>query len=136
MAWIIGNLTLDMAARRQEYPPAGARHMPCGFSIADMEDIISQLRGVMAKLEEEMKQLLVGIGHDPAVVGAMRALVIYALPVAVGLVVAYLQHVSDPRWMGIAVALVPVLRAVEGAVDRALRPTQNDVYPRPPAGAQ
>lgn len=82
-----------------------------------------------------MRNLIVGIGHDPAVVGAVRALIIYALPVAVGLAVAYLQHLTDPRWVGIAVALIPVLRAVEGAVDRALRPSQNDVRPAPPAGA-
>lgn len=56
LAWIIANLTLDMAARRQEYPPVGAGRMPCGFSISDIEDVIAQLREVMAKLESEEKE--------------------------------------------------------------------------------
>jgi len=41
-----------------------------------------------------MKKLLVGIGTDPAVVGAIRALVIYGLPIGVGLLVIYLNNLN------------------------------------------
>jgi hypothetical protein len=67
---------------------------------------------------KRVRQILVGVATDPAVVGAARAFTLYVLPFATAVLVAYLSGVRDPRWAGIALAAVPVIRALEGAVDR------------------
>jgi hypothetical protein len=81
-----------------------------------------------------LKALLVGVGHDPAVVGAFRAFLLYTLPLGVGALVAYLGALRDPRWLWLA-ALIPLIRALEGyAIDQLQKPTQNAAHPTPPAG--
>lgn len=82
-----------------------------------------------------VKQVLIGVATDPAVVGAARALTVYCLPLATAALIAYLSGVRDPRWAGIALAAVPVIRALEGAVDRALKRDQNNLNPPPVAGS-
>lgn len=81
------------------------------------------------------RNLVVGIGHDPVVVGAARAILIYLLPLAVATVVAYSEQITDPRLLPLVPLTIALLRAVEAAIDQALRPTQNDTRPVPPAGA-
>jgi hypothetical protein len=83
---------------------------------------------------ESIKRLLVGVEHDPKVVGAVRAAVLYLLPIGAGALVAYLGAIHDPRWLWLT-ALIPVIRALEGAViDQTYKARQNDYYPTPPAG--
>ena len=83
---------------------------------------------------QRVKQVLVGVATDPAVVGAARAFALYALPLVTALLVGYLSGVRDPKWAGVALAAVPVIRALEGAVDRALKPQANAINPPPVAG--
>lgn len=80
------------------------------------------------------RQILIGVAADPVVVGAARAFALYVLPLATAALIAYLSGVRDPRWAGVALAAVPVIRALEGAVDRALKPQANDVNPPPVSG--
>jgi len=83
---------------------------------------------------DSLKRLFVGIGHDPQVVGAARAFLLYALPLTVGAFTAYASAVHDPRWLWLG-ALIPLVRALEGAlIDGVLKPTQNAAVPQPPAG--
>jgi hypothetical protein len=83
---------------------------------------------------DEIKRLLVGVNRDPKVVGAFRAFLLYAIPIGAGALVAYLGALHDPRWLWLA-ALIPAIRAVEGAVlDQLYKPTMNAIYPQPPAG--
>lgn len=81
-----------------------------------------------------LKRLVIGVSHDPAVVAAVRALLFYGVPLGGEALIGYLAHLNDPRWLGVAGASIMLIRALEGAVDRALKPTQNATYPRPPAG--
>jgi hypothetical protein len=84
---------------------------------------------------KRVRQILVGVATDPAVVGAARAFTLSVLPFATAVLVAYLSGVRDPRWAGIALAAVPVIRALEGAVDRALKPQSNAIDPPRVAGS-
>ncbi len=82
------------------------------------------------------KRLILGVAYSPNVVASARALVLYALPVAITLIVGYLNTITDPRFYGIALACVPLVRAIgEGIIDQVGKSTQNDVFPNPPAGA-
>ena len=79
---------------------------------------------------QRLKRVLVGIGTDPALVAAVRAALLYCLPIGVELLIGYLTHLTDPRWIGVVAVTVPVIRALEGALDRALKgPGINDVPP-------
>lgn len=87
-----------------------------------------------------LKRVLVGVSTDPQVVAAVRALVLYLVPVVAELVIAWLAGITDPRWLPVIPATVTAIRVLEGAVDRALKgPGINDVppttEPTPPAGA-
>lgn len=83
---------------------------------------------------DSIKRLILGVSHDPAVVAAVRALLFYGVPLGGEALIGYLNNVTDPRWLGVVGASVLLIRAIEGAVDRTLKPSQNDVYPHPPAG--
>lgn len=73
-----------------------------------------------------LRDLLVGVGHDPRVVAAFRALVLYVLPVGAELLIGYLTHLNDPALVGVVAVTVPVIRALEGAViDYLQKPNQN-----------
>lgn len=83
---------------------------------------------------DSAKRLLLGVAHAPSVVASARALVLYALPVALTLIVGYLNTITDPRFYGIALMCVPLVRALgEGLID-GLKPNQNSVDPGPVAG--
>lgn len=81
-----------------------------------------------------LKRILVGVSTDPQLVAAVRALLLYLVPVVAELLIAWLAGISDPRWLPVIPATVTAIRVLEGAVDRALKPTQNAIYPAPPAG--
>ncbi len=83
----------------------------------------------------KIKALIVGIAHDPQFVGAARAFAFYVLPILASLLVGWLSGITDPKWLGVPLAAIPFIRALEGALDRVLKSTQNDTYPQPPAGA-
>lgn len=79
-----------------------------------------------------LKRILIGVSTDPQLVASVRALVLYALPIAAELLIAWLSGISDPRWIGVIPVTVTVIRALEGAVDRALKgPQANDPKPAP-----
>jgi hypothetical protein len=81
-----------------------------------------------------MKRLILGVSHSPQVVAACRAALLYVLPIGAGALIVWISTNHDPRWAWL-VGLVPLIRVLEGAVlDQLQKPTQNDVYPHPPAG--
>lgn len=83
---------------------------------------------------ESIKRLVIGIEHDPKVVAAARAALLYLLPLGVGALIAYVSAVTDPHWLWLA-TLIPLIRAVEGyALDQLHKPDQNRVNPPPVAG--
>lgn len=91
---------------------------------------------VEPSLWQRIKSVLVGIGHDPKVVACARAVAFYAIPIAATALIAWLGDLTDPRLLGIPAVLIPLVRVVgEGLLDQLKRPSQNDTYPRPPAGA-
>ena len=84
----------------------------------------------------KFKRILIGVSTDPQVVAAVRALLLYLVPVVAELVIAWLAGISDPRWLPVIPATVTAIRVLEGAVDRAIKGAGiNDVPPTtdPPA---
>jgi hypothetical protein len=82
----------------------------------------------------QLKALFVGVAKDPLVVGAFRALVLYVLPIGAAAGIAYAQEWTDPRLVPLVPLLVALIRALESAIDRSLKPDQNAVNPPPVAG--
>lgn len=82
-----------------------------------------------------MKDLLVGIGHDPKVVALVRSLAYLVLPLLIDAALVYLASTSDPRLLAIAPLASLILRNIEGLLDQRTKPSQNATYPSPPAGA-
>lgn len=83
---------------------------------------------------DSIKRVILGVSTAPAVVAAVRAFLLYALPLAIAALVLYLGAITDPHWLWLG-ALIPVIRAVEGAlIDQVFKASQNDRYPAPPAG--
>lgn len=82
----------------------------------------------------KLRALFVGVARDPLVVGATRAILLYLLPVAVMALVAYVQGWTNPRLVPLIPAAIALIRALEAAIDRALKPEQNAVNPPPVAG--
>lgn len=81
-----------------------------------------------------VKRLIVGVGHDPLVVSAVRGLAYVAAPMAIDFAIVYVAHSTNPVLLSLAPSLSGLLRVVEGAIDRALKPDQNAVNPGPVAG--
>jgi hypothetical protein len=85
---------------------------------------------------QRVKAMLVGVGYSPKVVAAVRGFLLYAIPIGVPILVAYLSGLRDPKWLGLPLALVPVVRAVgEAALDQLSKPLQNSPNPPPVAGS-
>jgi hypothetical protein len=82
-----------------------------------------------------VKAVLVGVAHDPLVVGAARAALLYLLPIAAAAFLAYVQGWTDPRWLPVVPFLVALIRAFEAAADRSLKPLQNQTDPPKVAGS-
>jgi hypothetical protein len=73
-----------------------------------------------------LHDLLIGIGHDPRVVAAFRAFVLYVLPIAVEAAIGYLTHHVGPGLVGVVGVTAMLMRALEGAViDYLQKPNQN-----------
>lgn len=87
----------------------------------------------VASSTPSFKKMLVGVTTDPQVVGLVRALAAYVIPVAAGAALAYLGNVHDPRLLPIVPVLVGCIRIIEGRLDKNSKPGQNDK--RPPAVA-
>lgn len=81
----------------------------------------------------KIEKFLLGVATDPAVVAATRAVVLYGMPIGVGLLVIWTES-WPPALAGLALPAAMLMRALEGAVDRQLKAHQND--PRPPAGVE
>ena len=83
---------------------------------------------------EGFKRVILGVAYSPRVVAAARALLLYGLPILITLIVGYLNTITDPRFYGIALLCVPLVRAIgEGIIDQ-LKPDQNAINPGPVAG--
>lgn len=81
---------------------------------------------------DRLKSILIGIGHAPRVVAAIRALVLYALPLAISILAAWLAGLTDPRLLGIPLVAIPLVRALgEAVIDEVHRGGENI----PPGGA-
>ena len=73
-----------------------------------------------------LHDLLIGIGHDPRVVAAFRAFVLYVLPIATEAGIGYLTHHVGPGLVGVVGVTAMLMRALEGAViDYLQKPNQN-----------
>ena len=72
----------------------------------------------------KFKAVIVGVSTDPQVVAAVRALLLYLVPVVAELVIAWLAGITDPRWLPVIPATVTAIRVLEGAVDRAIKGPQ------------
>lgn len=82
------------------------------------------------------KRLVIGVGHDPKLVAAVRAFLFYVVPLGTPVLVAWLAGLNDPRYLGIPLALVPVVRAgAEALLDQIRKPDMNQVNPPPIAGS-
>lgn len=82
------------------------------------------------------KQILIGVSTSPKVVASARAFALYALPIAIQLLVGYLAGLTDPRWLGVPLASTVLIRAVgEALIDQLQKPQQNAVNPPPVAGS-
>ena len=82
-----------------------------------------------------IKRVIVGIEADPQLVAAVRAVLLYLVPIAAELAVAWLNSITDPRFLAVIPATITLIRVLEGTADRKLKPTQNAAVPTPPAGA-
>jgi len=80
------------------------------------------------------KQIVVGVKASPALVGLMRSLLLYVVPLAISAGVAYVQGWDDPRLLPLVPILIGALRIVEAQFDQAMRPKMNAVDPGPVAG--
>lgn len=80
------------------------------------------------------KQLVVGVKADPQLVGLMRALLLYLVPVVVGAAMAYVQGWTDPRLLPLVPVLIGAIRVVEARLDAWMKPDQNRPNPPPVAG--
>ncbi len=81
---------------------------------------------------DRLKSILIGIGHAPRVVAATRATILYALPLAIGILAAWLAGLTDPRLLGIPLVAIPLVRAIgEAVIDEVHRSGENI----PPGGA-
>lgn len=76
-----------------------------------------------------LKDFLIGFGHDPRIVAAVRALVVFLLPFAVAGAINALTHwLSGTQLAEAAVLGAVLLRAAEGYVlDYLNKPHQNIV---------
>jgi hypothetical protein len=81
------------------------------------------------------RQILVGVAADPQLVGIMRALVAYIVPIGIGGAVAYVQGWTDPRLLPLVPLLIGAIRVIEGRLDGIAKPEQNAVNPPPVAGS-
>lgn len=84
---------------------------------------------------QKLRMVLIGVSTDPLVVAAARALLFYVVPVALAASVAYVQGWTDPRLVPLVPFLVALIRATEGAIDRAKKPAMNQINPPPVAGS-
>lgn len=82
-----------------------------------------------------MRNILIGIGHDPKVVAAARSLAYLVLPLLIDAALIYLAQTSDPKLLAIAPIISALLRNLEGVLDAKAKPSQNATFPAPPAGA-
>lgn len=81
-----------------------------------------------------LKRMFIGVAKDPMVVACFRAVVLYVLPIGVAATIAYLNEWTDPHLVPLVPLLIALIRAVEGAIDRSMKPDQNAVNPPPVAG--
>lgn len=72
-----------------------------------------------------LKRVLLGVGHDPLVVSAARATVYVVAPVLVDWLVMVLTGSTNPVVLSVAPSISGLLRVLEGAIDRQLKPDQN-----------
>lgn len=80
------------------------------------------------------KQIVVGVRASPALVGLMRSLLVYVVPLAASAAVAYVQGWTDPRLLPLVPILIGALRVGEAQFDQAMRPKMNSVNPPPVSG--
>ena len=84
---------------------------------------------------QRFREILIGVATDPLLVGAVRAALLYLLPIGVAASLAYVQGWDDPRYLPIVPFLIALIRAFEAAADRSLKPHANDINPPPVAGS-
>lgn len=79
-------------------------------------------------------QTLRGVEVDPRVVGIVRGLALYYLPIGVGALVVWVNGWTHPLLVPAVPGLIALVRLAESAMDRALKPQQNMINPPPVAG--
>jgi hypothetical protein len=80
-----------------------------------------------------LRQAFIGIDVDPRLVGLVRGIVLYLLPLGAGTAVVWVQGWSNPLLVPLAGSAVGLIRLGESALDRWLRSNQNQPTPPPVA---
>jgi hypothetical protein len=80
------------------------------------------------------RQLVTGALADPTLVGLMRGLLFYVVPLALGGALAWVGGWTDPRLLPLVPLAGGLIRWAEGRFDRWQKPQQNAVNPPPVAG--
>ena len=80
------------------------------------------------------KQPVTGALADPTLVGLMRGLLFYVVPLALGGALAWVSGWTDPRLLPLVPLAGGFIRWAEGRFDRWQKPQQNAVNLPPVAG--
>ena len=81
-----------------------------------------------------LKQAFVGVNVDPRVVGLVRGILLYFLPLGAGAAVVWVQDWTHPMLVPIAGSIIGLIRLSESGIDKWLKPEQNVINPPPVAG--
>ena len=81
-----------------------------------------------------LRQAFVGVGVDPRLVGLVRSILLYLLPLGTGAAAIWVQHWTHPLLVPVAGSMVGIIRLGEASLDRWLKPEQNEHNPPPVAG--
>lgn len=82
-----------------------------------------------------LKQAFVGVEVDPRVVGLVRGILLYLLPLGAGAAVVWVNGWSNPLLVPLAGSFVGLIRLGESWADKLLKPGQNATNPAPVAGS-
>ncbi len=82
----------------------------------------------------DLQQALIGVKVDPQVVGLLRGIVVYFLPIAVASTLVWVRGWTSPILLPIIPTVIALIRLLESMIDAHLKPQQNVVNPPPVAG--
>jgi hypothetical protein len=81
-----------------------------------------------------LKQAFIGVDVDPRLVGLVRCILLYLLPLGAGAAVVWVQGWTNPLLLPLTGSVVGLIRLGEATLDRRLRPAQDQPDQPPVAG--